>query len=525
MRSSEILAAYQKAGAPLPPSTTAVSLVAPGILIVKTPFGDRGIFAFEDWSPGTYVLTARPSLLIQGTPSIDASYFCPVVLVSSERSPTPSLLAIFISGSQQWLLQVTVLVDSAGSSKTSGVLCPVTNGQMAIPDPLPPDSLSGPATIGPVDADGSLTATITVDGQVITVVAVVTISMTALMRFLTPSAVMIDPDHIPIGGQTVIKANWFDSREALTVTLDGVPAPGIASPTASSVGWFNHLLTLPSSLAPGPHTVVVAAALSGTALRGQLFVMAAPTITALLPVSGWKQGGNAVVMSGANLGAATSLAVGDQDNPFTATGDSQITFTIPSGFAGSVDIVVTTPWGSAKVTYTYIEPPPILVQSMDPSMSRPAGGIEVTFTGSNFSTVTSVTFGGVPVSFSIVNDSLLKAVAPSGVGGVYVTLTSAEGASAQGGTFIYVPPGPPEVDLISPNSGPSGGGVDVSITGRNFASLTGVAFGNGVALVMKSLTDTEVVVVAPAGTGTVPVIVVTSQGRSDASQAQFTYVG
>jgi hypothetical protein len=160
---------------------------------------------------------------------------------------------------------------------------------------------------------------------------------------------------------------------------------------------------------------------------------------------------------------------------------------------------------------------------MDPSSSLPAGGIEVTFTGSNFSTVISVTFGGAPVSFSIVSDSVLKAVAPSGVGGDYVTLTSAEGASVQAGTFIYVPAGPPAVDLISPNSGPSGGGVDVSIRGRNFASLTGVAFGDGIALVIKSLTDTEAVVIAPAGKGTVQVVVVTSLGRSEPTP--FTYVG
>ena len=82
----------------------------------------------------------------------------------------------------------------------------------------------------------------------------------------------------------------------------------------------------------------------------------------------------------------------------------------------------------------------------------------------------------------------------------------------------------PAVTSISPASGLSAGGAVVSITGTNLASATGVSFGATPATVFSSLSATQVVANAPAGTGIVDVTVTTAGGTSVAVAVdQFSY--
>lgn len=83
----------------------------------------------------------------------------------------------------------------------------------------------------------------------------------------------------------------------------------------------------------------------------------------------------------------------------------------------------------------------------------------------------------------------------------------------------------PVVTAISPASGLPAGGTVVSITGTNLASATGVSFGAVPATVFASLSATQVVADAPAGTGNVHVTVTTADGTSAPSSADyFAYV-
>lgn len=83
----------------------------------------------------------------------------------------------------------------------------------------------------------------------------------------------------------------------------------------------------------------------------------------------------------------------------------------------------------------------------------------------------------------------------------------------------------PVVTSIAPGNGPPAGGTVVSITGTNLAAATGVSFGATPAAVFASLSATQVVANAPAGTGTVNVTVTTAGGTSATSAAdQFLYV-
>ena len=82
----------------------------------------------------------------------------------------------------------------------------------------------------------------------------------------------------------------------------------------------------------------------------------------------------------------------------------------------------------------------------------------------------------------------------------------------------------PVVTSISPTSGPAGGGTIVTVTGTGLTGAIAVGFGSADATNIAVASDTQVIAVTPAGSGTVNVTVVTSGGRSAISvAAQFAY--
>ena len=88
------------------------------------------------------------------------------------------------------------------------------------------------------------------------------------------------------------------------------------------------------------------------------------------------------------------------------------------------------------------------------------------------------------------------------------------------------PPTPsalPQVTGISPAAGPGAGGDSITISGSGFTGATEVDFG-GVSAVITVVSDTEITVTSPPGSGTVDVTVATPNGTSVTGAAdQFSY--
>src|SRR5207253_3238450 len=77
---------------------------------------------------------------------------------------------------------------------------------------------------------------------------------------------------------------------------------------------------------------------------------------------------------------------------------------------------------------------------------------------------------------------------------------------------------------VSPISGPSAGGTPVAISGVNLLNATSVQFGSVNAAGFTVNSATSITAVAPAGTTTVDVVVVTPQGTSARSaDDQYSY--
>ena len=113
----------------------------------------------------------------------------------------------------------------------------------------------------------------------------------------------------------------------------------------------------------------------------------------------------------------------------------------------------------------------------------------------------------------------------SGVKTVEIVVT-ADGEDSAPGSISIVVAAPPTVTDVSPSSGPEAGVNTVVITGTYLDNATEVDFGATSSESFTPNSATQLTAVAPAGTGTVDVTVVTSTGGPSATSAadQYTYV-
>jgi hypothetical protein len=154
-------------------------------------------------------------------------------------------------------------------------------------------------------------------------------------------------------------------------------------------------------------------------------------------------------------------------------------------------------------------------------------GSTVTITGTGFTGAGAVSFGPDAASFTVNSDTSITAIVPAELSGtVDVTVTNSGGTSAVNTSdqFTFVPT--PRVSSISPNQGSADGGTSITITGVNFTSATGVAFG-GISVAFTVSSDTSIVAVSPPASDsgiTVDVTVTSPDGTSAITDSdRFTY--
>ena len=163
-------------------------------------------------------------------------------------------------------------------------------------------------------------------------------------------------------------------------------------------------------------------------------------------------------------------------------------------------------WGAGALAAQADAPP--TVTHISPNSGAQAGGSVVTITGTGFVGAATVTFGASSATaVTVVNSTTITATSPHGGGVADIRVTTSGGTSAitPPDQFVYYPP--PRVTAVSPSSGPAAGGNTVTITGASFIGLTAVTFG-GVNSTGVSGNTTSLLVLVPAGTGTVDVRVV-----------------
>ncbi len=390
----------------------------------------------------------------------------------------------------------------------------------------------------------------------------------AVTSVSAPSGPLAGGTTVVIGGSgftTVADAVYFGAQRASGVTFVSDQELMATVPPSAASGTVSVTV---SAACDTPATAGATACGTSAAAAGSGFgYLPLPVIDSLSTGTGALTGGEQITISGTGFRTVSRVDFGSEAATIESATDGQVTVQVPPGISGTVPVTVTTECGTAALadatscgtslaqasgSGTFGSLPAPRVTAVSPVAGPASGGTTVTITGTGFTTVTSVDFGGVSVSFThdpSAIDTELTATAPPGPAGttVDVTVTSVCGSAASatptscGGSgaspadhFAYLPL--PAVTGVSPSAGVVGGGTTVTISGTGFTTAIGVSFGTVPATSFQVVSDQEVMAVSPAGAaGAVDVTVVTSCtgayaqtatscGSSTANTAdQFTY--
>ncbi|WP_263360144.1 beta strand repeat-containing protein [Acidicapsa ligni] len=343
---------------------------------------------------------------------------------------------------------------------------------------------------------------------------------------ITPNMVPT-PTFNPAGGNftgtQMVTISDSASNVNIYYTLDGsVPSANSTLYISGSPVAISQTSTLSA--------IAVAAGFTNSSVNSATYIIQAilppPIVSGIMPTSASAGGGVlALTVNGTNFISGSTVQWNGVTQPTIFVSATQLTATIPASLianAGTANVTVAQSSGisgAAAFTINSVTP---AITAVSPSSGTV--GTSVSITGTNFTGATAVSFGSTPAtSFKVNSATSITAVAPAGTGTVDVTAVTPTGTSSTSAAdqFTYTVP---TLISISPATGPSTGGSSVAITGTNFTGATAVNFGTVPATSFKVNSATSITAVAPAGTGTVDVTVVTSNGTSATTAAdQFVY--
>jgi hypothetical protein len=352
-----------------------------------------------------------------------------------------------------------------------------------------------------------------------------------------PTVTSVGPNSGSTAGGYTVTISGTNLGGATAVNFGTVPA-SIQSDSPSSI-----TVTAPANAAGTVDVTVVTPA--GTSPNGPADQFTyttggqghGPVVMFVNPNSGSTAGGDTVIVSGMYLGDATAVYFGTTPATIvlaSGTGDEVIS---PAHAAGTVDITVVTPEGTSPIssadqfTYTGGQSSGPTVTGISANTGSTAGGYPVTISGTNLGGATAAYFGTVQAAIlSDSGTSMTVTAPPQGPGTVDVTVVTPAGMSptnpADKFTYTSGQSSGPTVTGISPNTGSTAGGYQVTIYGTNLSGATTVYFGTVPAGIQSDSAGSITVVVPANVSGTVDVTVVTPAGTSPTGPAdQFTYTG
>ncbi len=347
-----------------------------------------------------------------------------------------------------------------------------------------------------------------------------------------PQVASISPNTGTASGGTRVTITGTGFLSGATVSLGGTPATSVSLASSTSI-----MATTPAHAAGAANVMVTNTdAQSGTLAGGYAYTAPhpAPTVTAITPNSGTINGGTAVTIAGTGFLAGASVKLGGTSAAgVTIVSGTSITATTPAHAAGAVSVVVTntdTQIGTLTNGYTYVDPssPAPTVTAISPVSGTINGGTAIAITGTGFLTGATVKLGGTSATgVTVVNGNAITATTPAhAAGAVSVVVTNADtksGTLTNG--YTYTAPNPaPTVTAITPNSGSTAGGTNVTITGTGFLTGAGVKLGGTSATGVAVVNNTSITAITPAhAAGAVSVMVTNTDAQSGTLSNGFTY--
>jgi hypothetical protein len=256
-------------------------------------------------------------------------------------------------------------------------------------------------------------------------------------------------------------------------------------------------------------------------------------LTGSSPTSGSTAGGTRVQITGRRLTGATQVLFGGvpgTELELLSDGELEVTAP-PRAEEGNVNVRVLTRTGrsagDSPVDFRYVRPPTL--QEVVPATGAVSGGTLVSIRGADLDGTSEVRFGSTPAEVVTVARNEVQVITPAqdlpGPVDVLVTNLGGTTPAQPADRFGYVET--PVVDSVSPSSGPTDGGTEVTLRGEHLGDATEVSFDNVVATGITVVSDTELRVTTPVrpAIGEVDVTVRTLRGSTvdKAERTVFAY--
>jgi PKD repeat protein len=348
-----------------------------------------------------------------------------------------------------------------------------------------------------------------------------------------PVVSSLTPDNSLPSTLVAVTVAGSNFNTGATLMLKRAGYPDIVAPSAVVVS--SNMVTGNFNLATAPYgswdvVVTNTDGQSGTLTNGFKVNIPVPAITSISPPNGPTGGSTPVTITGTDLIGATGVTFGGiAATGVTVISGTSITATTPGHAAGTVDVVVFTPNGTATGigAFTYGETPAF--GNIAPPIGPTFGGTVVTITGTNLAGTTAVTFGGAPATgVTVVSATQLTATTPFHAAGIVtVVVTTPNGTATGTGAYTYTSTAAPTFTSIAPASGPIAGSTTVIITGTNFVAggLLGVKIDGVPATGVVRNSITQITAVTPAGTvGAKDVVITNNDGQTATKRGAYTYL-
>jgi hypothetical protein len=234
-----------------------------------------------------------------------------------------------------------------------------------------------------------------------------------------------------------------------------------------------------------------------------------------------------VTIVGANflLGASVDFG-GSAAASISVVSLTTITCQTPPHGAGAVTVTVSTVVGSGSKTnaYEYFSIP--TVSGVSPAQGAAAGGTAVTVSGTNFYGGVSVDFGGsAATGASVINSTTIACTTSAhAAGSVLVSVTTQSGTGTKAAAYEYIDP--PTVASVTPATGDTDGGANVTVSGTNFYSNSPatVDFGGSAATAVSVVNRTTITCTTSAHAAGQVTVTVTTPSGSGSKASAYEYI-
>ena len=315
------------------------------------------------------------------------------------------------------------------------------------------------------------------------------------------------------GGLGAIEIAYVDGRQAL-----------LADGSADSL----RALQVPAlaALGGGPRAVGLAVVGPfGAAIRDPALAYlgaAKATLYGMLPAQGSTTGGEpAALLVDPAGGVVASARIGGKDVVGLAAAGASLK--TPALAAGSHDLEVKVGAVTLNLAKAYRAWTPIAVQAVVPAFGPVGGGNSVELQGTGLVPDCTVRIGAFAAQVQGVSAKGLKLKVPPGApGAADVRVWCGPHAKELAAGYAYQPPAP-QLDAVTPASGATGGGGQVTVHGAGLDATCSVAFGSAPGKVLEVLGSAGLrVETPPHAPGPVTVQLVCAKG-SDALIDGFLY--